>query len=716
MYLFESLNQIIQKYLPAEQIELLKKAYVVARDAHEGQTRSSGEPYITHPVAVACILAEMRLDHETLMAALLHDVIEDTPATFQDIEQLFGTAVAGLVEGVSKLDKLNFRDKKEAQAENFRKMIMAMVQDIRVILIKLADRTHNMRTLGSLRPDKRRRIARETLEIYSPLAHRLGIHHIKTELEELGFEALYPNRYRVIKEVVKAARGNRKEMIQKILSEIDGRLTEAGISCRVSGREKHLYSIYRKMHLKEQRFHSIMDIYAFRVIVTEVDTCYRVLGQMHNLYKPRPGRIKDYIAIPKANGYQSLHTSLIGPHGVPVEVQIRTEDMDQMAEMGVAAHWAYKEQGEQGTTAQVRAQRWMQSLLELQQSAGSSFEFIESVKSDLFPDEIYVFTPEGRIVELPTGATPVDFAYAVHTDIGHACVGARVDRQPYPLSQSLSSGQTVEIITAPGARPNAAWLNFVVSSKARAKIRQLLKNLKREDSINLGRRLLNHALGHGKKITDIPQEDISHELSRMKLGCLDDLLAEIGLGNAMSVVVARNLLTHEQIENIPETRLENIADSDNQTADTHNKLPIKGADGVLITFAKCCRPIPGDPIIAHISPGKGLVIHHESCRNIRGYQKEADKFMPVEWDSGIDNDFIAEIKVDMINHQGALANLTAAINDANSSIQSMNTEEKDGRVYCAFIRLTTKNRIQLANVMRKIRIMPDVLRVSRNRN
>ncbi|MEI9534669.1 bifunctional GTP diphosphokinase/guanosine-3',5'-bis pyrophosphate 3'-pyrophosphohydrolase [Moellerella wisconsensis] len=716
MYLFESLNQIIQKYLPAEQIELLKKAYVVARDAHEGQTRSSGEPYITHPVAVACILAEMRLDHETLMAALLHDVIEDTPATFQDIEQLFGTAVAGLVEGVSKLDKLNFRDKKEAQAENFRKMIMAMVQDIRVILIKLADRTHNMRTLGSLRPDKRRRIARETLEIYSPLAHRLGIHHIKTELEELGFEALYPNRYRVIKEVVKAARGNRKEMIQKILSEIDGRLTEAGISCRVSGREKHLYSIYRKMHLKEQRFHSIMDIYAFRVIVTEVDTCYRVLGQMHNLYKPRPGRIKDYIAIPKANGYQSLHTSLIGPHGVPVEVQIRTEDMDQMAEMGVAAHWAYKEQGEQGTTAQVRAQRWMQSLLELQQSAGSSFEFIESVKSDLFPDEIYVFTPEGRIVELPTGATPVDFAYAVHTDIGHACVGARVDRQPYPLSQSLSSGQTVEIITAPGARPNAAWLNFVVSSKARAKIRQLLKNLKREDSINLGRRLLNHALGHGKKITDIPQEDISHELSRMKLGCLDDLLAEIGLGNAMSVVVARNLLTHEQIENLPETRLENIADSDNQTADTHNKLPIKGADGVLITFAKCCRPIPGDPIIAHISPGKGLVIHHESCRNIRGYQKEADKFMPVEWDSSIDNDFIAEIKVDMINHQGALANLTAAINDANSSIQSMNTEEKDGRVYCAFIRLTTKNRIQLANVMRKIRIMPDVLRVSRNRN
>ncbi|WP_099289521.1 bifunctional GTP diphosphokinase/guanosine-3',5'-bis pyrophosphate 3'-pyrophosphohydrolase [Erwinia amylovora] len=707
MYLFESLNQLIEKYLPEEQIKRLKQAYLVARDAHEGQTRSSGEPYITHPVAVACILAEMKLDHETLMAALLHDVIEDTPATYQDMEQLFGQTVAELVEGVSKLDKLKFRDKKEAQAENFRKMIMAMVQDIRVILIKLADRTHNMRTLGALRPDKKRRIALETLEIYSPLAHRLGIHHLKTELEELGFEALYPNRYRVIKEVVKAARGNRKEMIQKILSEIDGRLEEAGITRRVSGREKHLYSIYCKMHLKEQRFHSIMDIYAFRVIVRDVDTCYRVLGQMHNLYKPRPGRVKDYIAIPKANGYQSLHTSMIGPHGVPVEVQIRTEDMDQMAEMGVAAHWAYKEQGESGTTAQIRAQRWLQSLLELQQSAGSSFEFIESVKSDLFPDEIYVFTPEGRIVELPAGATPVDFAYAVHTDIGHACVGARVDRQPYPLSQALTSGQTVEIITAPGARPNAAWLNFVVSSKARAKIRQLLKNLKRDDSVSLGRRLLNHALGGSRKLAEIPPANVQHELERMKLASLDDLLAEIGLGNAMSVVVAKNLQQNEP--NAPATGPASAGSS-------RSKLPIKGADGVLITFAKCCRPIPGDPIVAHVSPGKGLVVHHESCRNIRGYQKEPEKYMAVEWDKVTEQEFVAEIKVDMFNHQGALANLTAAINTAGSNIQSLNTEEKDGRVYCAFIRLTARDRVHLANIMRKIRVMPDVIQVHRNRN
>ncbi|MCR3756075.1 MAG: bifunctional (p)ppGpp synthase/hydrolase SpoT [Sodalis sp. Psp] len=652
-------------------------------------------------MAVTCILAEMRLDHKTLMAALLHDVIEDTPATYQDMEQLFGRSVAELVEGVSKLDKLKFRNKKEAQAENFRKMIMAMVQDIRIILIKLADRTHNMRTLGALRSDKRRRIARETLEIYSPLAHRLGIHHLKTELEELGFEALYPNRYRVIKEVVKAARGNRKEMIQKILAEIEGRLIEAGITCRVSGREKHLYSIYCKMHLKDHRFHSIMDIYAFRVIVSEVDTCYRVLGQMHSLYKPRPGRVKDYIAIPKANGYQSLHTSMVGPHGVPVEVQIRTEDMDQMAEMGVAAHWAYKEQGKVGTTAQIRAQRWMQSLLELQQSAGSSFEFIESVKSDLFPNEIYVFTPEGHIVELPAGATPVDFAYAVHTDIGHSCVGARVDRQPYPLSQPLSSGQTVEIITAPGARPNAAWLNFVVISKARAKIRQMLKNLKRDDSVSLGRRLLNHALGGSRKLTNMPAENIQRELNRMKLATLEDLLAEIGLGNAMSIVIAKNLQGDQS----------NLAQPFGLRT-----LPIKGANGVLITFAKCCRPIPRDPIVAHVSPGKGLVVHHESCHNIRGYQKEPEKLMPLEWEIAKDQEFITEIKVDMFNHQGALANLTASINAASSNIQSLNTEEKDGRVYSAFIRLTTRDRTHLANVMRKIRIMSDVIRVNRNRN
>jgi len=700
LHLFDNLYLLIKEYLPEEQIKCLRQAYLVARDAHDGQVRSSGEPYITHPVAVSCILAKMRLDYETLIAALLHDVLEDTPATYEDMELLFGKTVAELVEGLSKLDKLNFRDKKEAQAENFRKMIMAMVDDIRVILIKLADRTHNMRTLGSLHPAKRRRIALETLEIYSPLAHRLGIHHLKIELEELGFQVLYPNRYRVIKEVIKTARGNRKEMIQKIFSEIKGRLREARISCKVSGREKHLYSIYCKMRRKEQQFDSIMDIYAFRVIVKEVDTCYRVLGQIHCLYKPRPSRVKDYIAIPKANGYQSLHTSLIGPHGVPVEIQIRTEDMDQMAEMGVAAHWSYKQQGELGTTTQIRAQRWMQSLLELQQSAANSFEFIESVKSDLFPDEIYVFTPKGRIVELPAGATSIDFAYEVHTDIGHACVGARVDRIPYPLSQPLVNGQTVEIITAPGARPNAAWINFVVSSKARAKIRQLLKNFKRDESVNFGRRLLNHSFSNEKTLSDIPEKNIQRELERMKLTSVESLLAEIGVGNIMSVVVAKNL------EGNPT----------NLTVSHSRKLPIKGAEGILIIFAKCCRPIPGDPIIAHISPGKGFVIHYESCRNIRCHQKEPEKFMAVEWDLNIVQEFIVEIRVEMFNQQGLLANVTAAINAAKSNIQSLNTEEKDGRIYSAFIRLTTRDRGHLATIMRKIRIIPHVIKVIRNRN
>ncbi|KMV30498.1 bifunctional GTP diphosphokinase/guanosine-3',5'-bis pyrophosphate 3'-pyrophosphohydrolase [Photobacterium swingsii] len=701
MYLFDSLKEVATEYLPEPHIEALRQAYLVARDAHEGQTRSSGEPYIIHPIAVARILAEMRLDYETLMAALLHDVIEDTEVTKEDLETRFSATVAELVDGVSKLDKLKFRDRKEAQAENFRKMIMAMAHDIRVILIKLADRTHNMRTLGALRPDKRRRIARETLEIFSPLAHRLGIHNIKTELEELGFEALYPNRYKVLKEVVAAARGNRKEMINKIHAEIEGRLEDAGIKATVVGREKNLYSIYNKMKSKEQRFHSIMDIYAFRVLVTDLDTCYRVLGQVHNLYKPRPSRMKDYIAIPKANGYQSLHTSLVGPHGVPVEVQIRTDDMDQMADKGVAAHWTYKDGESSGTTAQVKAQRWMQSLLELQQSAGSSFEFIENVKSDLFPDEIYVFTPKGRIVELPVGATAVDFAYAVHTDVGNACVGARVDRQPYPLSKPLKNGQTIDIISAPGARPNAAWLNYVVTSRARARIRQVLKTMRRDESITLGRRLLNHALGE-LSIDQINPDNLQQVLTDLRLESMDDLLTDIGLGELMSVVIARRLLGNpEELNNHDEGA---------------RRLPIQGADGILLTFANCCHPIHGDPIMAHVSPGKGLVIHREECANIRGYQKEPDKYMAVEWSEDFEQEFVTNLKVDMQNHQGALADLTNTIAATGSNIQGLATEEKDGRLYTITVRLTTKGRIHLANIMRRIRVMPNVVRVARQKN
>ncbi|MEF1288322.1 bifunctional GTP diphosphokinase/guanosine-3',5'-bis pyrophosphate 3'-pyrophosphohydrolase [Vibrio sp. M260118] len=705
MYLFDSLKDVAQEYLTEPQIEALRQSYVVAKDAHEGQTRSSGEPYIIHPVAVSRILAEMRLDIETLQAALLHDVIEDTEVTKEELEAQFGTTVAELVDGVSKLDKLKFRDRKEAQAENFRKMVLAMVQDIRVILIKLADRTHNMRTLGALRPDKKRRIARETLEIYSPLAHRLGIHNIKTELEELGFEALYPNRYRVLKEVVKAARGNRKEMIERIHEEIEGRLQEVGLKARVFGREKNLFSIYNKMKIKEQRFHTIMDIYAFRVVVEDADTCYRVLGQVHSLYKPRPGRMKDYIAVPKANGYQSIHTSMVGPHGVPVEVQIRTEDMDQMADKGVAAHWSYKNNSDRtGTTAQVKAQRWMQSLLELQQSAGNSFEFIENVKSDLFPDEIYVFTPKGRIVELPVGATAVDFAYAVHTDVGNTCVGARVDRNPYPLSKSLKNGQTIEIISAPGARPNAAWLNYVVTSRARTKIRQVLKTMRREESITLGRRLLNHALGE-HSLTDIDEANINHVLNDLKIDTIEDLLADIGLGELMSIVIARRLLGDA------DELTEVAGDSEGK-----KKLPIRGAEGILLTFANCCHPIPDDHIIAHVSPGRGLVVHREMCPNVRGYQKEPDKYMAVEWSDDYDKEFITEVTVDVQNRQGALAELTNVISKTGSNIHGLSTEERDGRLYTVTVLLTTKDRVHLAGIMRKIKAMPQTLKVRRRKN
>ncbi len=698
MYLFDSLKEVAAQYLPEAQIEALRQAYLVARDAHEGQSRSSGEPYIVHPIAVARILAEMRLDHETLMAALLHDVIEDTEVTKEDLQHRFGDTVAELVDGVSKLDKLKFRDREEAQAENFRKMIMAMAHDIRVILLKLADRTHNMRTLGALRPDKRRRIARETLEIFSPLAHRLGIHNIKTELEELGFEALYPSRYRVLREVVVQARGNRKEMIQRIHAEIEGRLTHSGIKFQVRGREKNLYSIYTKMKNKEQRFHSIMDLYAFRVIVQDLDTCYRALGQMHNLYKPRPARMKDYIAVPKANGYQSLHTSLIGPHGVPVEIQIRTEYMDQMADKGVAAHWAYKDGANTATTAQVRAQRWIQSILELQQSTGSPFEFIENVKSDLFPDEIFVFTPKGRIIELPVGATAVDFAYAVHTDVGNACVGARIDREPYPLSKPLKNGQTIEIISAPGARPNAAWLNYVVTARARSKIRQVLKTKRREESITLGKRLLNHALGK-TKLKDIDKKNLKKILKDLKLNDLDALLAEIGAGDLMSVVIAKRLL----------------GDADSLEMQG-GRLPIKGAEGILLTYAKCCRPIPDDHIIAHVSPGKGLVIHREECANIRGYQHESDKYMAVEWSDDVEHEFTTILRIEMLNHQGALADLTNNIAATGSNIQGLTTEERDGRLYVVLVQLTTKNRVHLAAIMKRLRVMSDVTKVNRQRS
>ncbi len=702
MYLFEPLKEHVSSYLSKVQIDLLKQAYIVAREAHDGQMRSSGEPYITHPVAVALNLAKMNLDHETLMAALLHDVIEDTATTKDELAELFGHTVAELVEGVSKLDKLKFDNKEEMQAENFRKMVLAMVQDIRVILIKLADRTHNMRTLESLRPDKRRRIARETLDIYAPIANRLGIHDVKNELEVLGFEALYPMRSRALKSAVKQARGNRKEIINNIQDAVAGRLAESGIKAQVIGREKHLYSIYRKMLNKELMFNEVMDIYAFRIIVDDkIDNCYRALGAAHNLFKPIESRFKDYIAIPKTNGYQSLHTSLIGPHGIPVEIQIRTHDMDQMADKGVAAHWLYKQDGEDtGTTAQMKARRWMQSLLELQQSAGSSFEFIENVKSDLFPEEIYVFTPDGRIIELPMGATAVDFAYAVHTDVGNSCVGVKVDRKPYPLSQALDSGQTIEVITSTAARPNATWLNFVVTSKARLQIRTYLRSQEQTESLALGRRLLSHALGT-TKLEDIAEDKLTQVVNDSGNDSVEDLLINIGLGNALSIGIAKRL------------KDEFSEESDLQQATSKTKMPIKGTEGMMVSYGKCCRPIPGDTIVAYLSPGKGLMVHQQGCRNNKGH--EQGSLFPVKWDSDIDRDFIAKLRIEIMNHKGALAALTNVIARAGSNVHSLNSGEKDSSLYLIDMEITCRDRVHLADIIRRIKVMVDVQRVVRNK-
>lgn len=710
MYLFEGLKQQISAYLPPEQVALVQQAYILARDAHAPQFRSSGEPYITHPVAVTSILADMRMDHETLMAALCHDVIEDTEYNFDDLKQRFGSTVAELVQGVSKLDKVKFKDIKEFEVTNLQKMFLAMTQDIRVILIKLADRTHNMRTIGALKPEKRRRIARETLELYAPIANRLGIHNIKNELEDWGFRALYPMRYRALETAVKQARGNRSEIIDKIQSEISARIRDAGITADVKGREKHLYSIYRKMKSKELMFNDVMDIYGFRVVVDSVDSCYRVLGVVHNLYKPIEIRFKDYIAIPKQNGYQSLHTSLIGPHGIPVEIQMRTREMDEMADNGIAAHWKYKKSGEQGdTAAQIRARRWMQSLLEIQQSAGNTYEFVENVKTELYPDELYVFTPKGKIVELPIGANAVDFAYAVHTDIGNKCVGVRVDRKPYPLTKALETGQTVEIITSPGGKPNASWLNYVVTSRAIMSIRNFLKKQQQSEAVALGKRLLGSALGE-VKIETIAADRIERVLAHTTNKTLDELYSDIGLGNQLPIAVARRLLG-EFDEASPAA----------QPVPADGALPSKvkavivGSEGLLTTFAKCCRPIPGDPIAASASPGKGLNVHRAECRNIRGWEKEPGKYFPVKWDQTSDKQFLVDIRIFIVNKQGMLAKLTTVIASQDSNIQDLSTDDRDSGDYVIKITLSVRDRVHLANVMRKLRVTPDVIKVYRRK-
>ncbi len=651
---------------------------------------------------MARILAEMHMDHHSIAAAILHDVIEDTGIAKEEVAERFGEEIAELVDGVSKLTHIQFESKAEAQAENFRKMMLAMVRDIRVILIKLADRLHNMRTLGVMRPDKRRRIARETLEIYAPIANRLGMNRMRLELEDLGFAALHPMRYRVLRESLRRARGNRKEIVGKIQEAIQARLAQEGLEGEVIGREKHLYSIYKKMKDKHLAFSEVMDVYAFRIIVDSVDTCYRVLGAVHNLYTPMPGKFKDYIAIPKANGYQSLHTVLFSPYGVALEVQIRTEEMHKVAEAGIAAHWLYKSAGEgAGNSAQIRARQWLHDLLEIQQKAGNSVEFLESVKIDLFPDEVYVFTPQGDIMVLPRGATAVDFAYAVHTDVGNQCVAAKIDRRLVPLRTELYNGATVEIITSKGAQPNPAWLDFVHTAKARTHIRNVLKNLQHDEAVMLGARLLNKSLAaHGSSLESLSEEQTRRVCEEFNYETLDDLYVDIGLGNQMPMVIARALLQGEE-------------KSGGSEEARPRPLAIKGTEGAVVTFAKCCRPIPGDPILGFVTSGRGIVIHTEDCKNVAEYRNRPEKWIDVEWEPEIEGEFPIDIKLLVLNQRGVLAKVAATLSDMEANIENVSIEERDGMHSTLSFTVMVRNRQHLARIMRSLRTLEMVQRIYR---
>lgn len=698
----DRLSRQLSTYLSSDQVNAVRRAFYYAEQAHDGQLRSSGEHYVTHPLAVATILAEMHMDHQSLMAAMLHDVIEDTGIPKEALVAQFGESVAELVDGVSKLTQMKFGTKAEAQAENFQKMAMAMARDIRVILVKLADRLHNMRTLGALNAEKRRRIAKETLEIYAPIANRLGMNRIYAEFEDLGFKAMYPMRAARIQSAVKSSRGNRKEIVQKIQESIAHCLEREGLPGEVSGREKHLYSIYQKMRGKRKAFTEIMDVYAFRIVVDKVDTCYRVLGAVHNLYKPFPGRFKDYIAIPKANGYQSLHTTLFGMHGVPIEIQIRTKDMEELANNGIAAHWLYKTEEDGRRNNHARARQWVKGLLELQQNAGNSLEFIENVKIDLFPDEVYVFTPKGRIMELPKGSTPVDFAYAVHTDVGNTCIACRVNRRLAPLSQALESGATVEIICAPNTQPNPNWLNFVVTGKARTHIRHALKQQRREESVTLGARLLSKALDNlGVRYEDISEERFQALLKENNQDERDDLLEDIGLGNRTAHVIARRLLSTEESAANP------LA--------TDGPLVIRGTEGLVLNYARCCTPIPGDLIVGHLSAGKGMVVHRDNCKNISELRNNPEKCIPLTWAKDIDSEFNVELRIELAHQRGLIALLAGTISEADANIDKINVDERDGRISVIQLGISVRDRVHLARIIRKLRGLAGVSRITRMR-
>jgi len=694
----EDLCFATSNYLESKQVDDIRRAYFYAEEAHEGQMRRSGEPYITHPLAVAHVLAIMHMDHECIMAGLLHDVIEDTEVSSEELAAAFSEEVALLVNGVSKLAQAAFETRQHAQAENLRKMLLAMSQDIRVIIVKLADRLHNMRTLVHLRPEKRRRIAHETLEIYAPIAQRLGMNLMRCELEDLGFHVLYPIRYRVLADAVRKSRGNRKEIVNQITSSILNRMEQEKISADIQGREKNLYSLYRKMVSKNLSFSEVMDMYAFRIIVDDVDTCYRMLGVAHNLYKPVQGKFKDYVAIPKANGYQSLHTVLFGPYSLPIEVQIRSRNMDQMAEAGVAAHWLYKTGDSEGSNqAHRRARQWLQGILEMQKDSGDSIEFLENLRIDLFPEEIYVFTPKGKIMSLPRGATTVDFAYAVHSDIGDACVAARVGRHLVPLSTQLETGQSVDIITSPSTHPNPAWLNFVITAKARSNIRHYLKQLRNDEAVMLGRRLLNkHLQAFSTQIKDIPHQRIHDLLEELELESLDHLLDDIGLGNRSVFLIAQKLL-HDEVS--PE----------------HEQQPllIAGTEGMVVNFARCCHPIPGDPINGFVSAGRGIIIHQADCKTTINLRDQQEKWLDVAWSPDVNREFPVDIVVHAKNQRGVLATIAVAVSEADSNIDNVMVDERESNYSDLRLTIEVINRQHLARVIRRLRRIDVVERITR---
>jgi guanosine-3',5'-bis(diphosphate) 3'-pyrophosphohydrolase len=680
-------------YLPADQVERVVRAYRIGAVAHAGQARKSGEPYITHPIAVAGILAELGLDAETIIAAILHDTLEDTQLSRAELAGEFGETVAELVDGVTKLDKMRFSNRQEADAESFRKMLLAMARDIRVILIKLADRLHNMRTLGAKDGSSRRRIARETLEIYAPIAQRLGMNKFKAELQDLGFRGLYPDRYRVISERIRAALGNRREAMGKIEAALTQRLASEHVVARVVGRIKSPWSIYSKMRNEHKTFAQLMDVYGFRVVVDNAMQCYMALGAVHTLYKPVDRRFKDFIAIPKANGYQSLHTVLLGPFGAPIEVQIRTAEMDSVAERGVAAHWAYKTDSGPANSAQARAREWLSSLVDSQANTASSSEFIENVKIDLFPDEVYLFTPRGDILSMPRNATALDFAYAVHTDVGHHAVAARVDKKLVPLRTRLESGQLVEIITAPSAVPNPAWLESVVTGKARTAIRQFLKHLQHEDAVDFGHRMLDRALDAlGSSLDGIAPAVLDRFLAEAKLHRLEELLADIALGNRMPDVVAAQLVAARGKRAralIPATSTE--------------KIRITGAERGVLSFANCCHPLPGDEIVGYLSSGKGIVVHREECPNVAELRKQPERKVSIEWDRDVQGDYRAELRIEVINRPGVLATVASAIADADSNIENVEYVERDAAAATLLFTMEVKSRRHLAEVIRRVR-------------